>query len=150
MAELAMIICFLLIIVMGIGIYWLTKKRDFIAKLFRWLTEKRDFIAKLFKRIGSFVWKEITRLITSLLLFLALAEHQDGYYQILRWVVCIVGAYTAYLSFRMQKMIWAGIFGAVAILFNPIAPIHLSLEAWQPIDVITGILFIVSIFFVRH
>jgi hypothetical protein len=40
---------------------------------------------------------------------------------------------------------WMGTFAVIAVLFNPILPIHLSRELWQPIDVISGIVFLCSL-----
>ena len=39
---------------------------------------------------------------------------------------------------------WAvWLFGFIAVLFNPLIPIHLSREIWQPVDIVCGILFMV-------
>ena len=35
------------------------------------------------------------------------------------------------------------LFGFIAVLFNPLIPIHLSREIWQPIDVVCATLFVV-------
>ena len=84
----------------------------------------------------------IPAIIAAIMLFLALAPWPYGYYQLLRFVVCCVGAYIAYLAYIRQK-IWATwLFGFIAVLFNPLLPIYLSRELWQPIDIICGILFI--------
>lgn len=39
-------------------------------------------------------------------------------------------------------------FGGVALLFNPIIPIHGNREAWRPLDVAAGVGFLIM--FVRH
>jgi len=79
--------------------------------------------------------------ITGILLLAALGHWPYGYYKLLRFVVCGVGAYTAYTAYNQQK-IWAvWVFGFIAVLFNPLIPIHLSREIWQPIDIVCALLF---------
>ena len=91
----------------------------------------------------------IPSLIAATMLLLALAPWPYGYYQLLRFVVCGVGVYVAYTAYNWQKTWAVWVFGFIALLFNPLIPIHLSRELWQPIDVICAILFIVSLFAVR-
>ena len=91
----------------------------------------------------------IPALVAMIMLFVAVADLQYGYYQILRWVVCGVAVYIAYMAYSWGK-IWATwVFGFVAVLFNPIVPVYLTKEIWQPIDVICGILFGASTIFLK-
>lgn len=91
----------------------------------------------------------IPSLIATAMLLLALAELPYGYYQLLRFVVCGVSVYVAFTAFSWQK-IWAvWLFGIIALLFNPLIPIHLSREIWQPIDAICAVLFIVMAFVLK-
>jgi hypothetical protein len=84
----------------------------------------------------------IPAIAVALMLFGALASWPYGYYQILRFVVCGVGAYIAYMAYNWQK-VWAmWLFGVIAILFNPIVPIHLARDIWQPIDLMCALLFV--------
>ncbi len=76
----------------------------------------------------------------------ALWAHPYSYYQILRWVVTIVSAYSAYLAFNSKVTSWGWVFVVVAILFNPIAPVYLQKETWQILDLIGAIIFSVSLF----
>jgi len=76
------------------------------------------------------------------LLFLALGSHPYGYYQVLRWAITIIGAYSAYLAHESKDTTWAWIFGLIALLFNPIIPFTFARDTWQMIDLITaGIIF---------
>ncbi len=86
----------------------------------------------------------IPSIIAALMLFGALAPWPYGYYQLLRFLVCGVSAYVAYIAYSWQKLWATWLFGIIAVLFNPLLPIHLSREIWQPIDVICAIIFIVS------
>lgn len=85
-------------------------------------------------------------IICASLLFLAVLKMPIGYYTLLR-VVVFIGALLTILSLY-DKIIWAIIFTAIAILFNPIIPVYLYLKAyWIPLDIITGILFLLILFF---
>ena len=68
-----------------------------------------------------------------------------GYFQILRWVVSGVAIYNAYFAHELRKNRWVGIMVAIAILFNPIAPIFLQKETWVILDLITSVLMFATI-----
>ncbi|MBN2021068.1 MAG: hypothetical protein JW749_12695 [Sedimentisphaerales bacterium] len=83
-------------------------------------------------------------IIAAIMLFLALAPWPYGYYQLLRFVICGASIYVAFMAYNWHK-IWATwLFGFIAVLFNPLIPIHLSRELWQPIDVVCALLFIID------
>ncbi len=88
----------------------------------------------------------IPAIIASMMLFLTLAPWPYGYYQLLRFVICGVAGYIAFMAYNWKKIwaVWLFIF--VAVLFNPLIPIHLSHKVWQPIDIVCGILFIIVVF----
>jgi hypothetical protein len=88
----------------------------------------------------------ISPLIAAAMLLGALADLPYGYYQLLRFVVCGVGAYIAYMAYNWQKIWVVWLFGFIALLFNPLIVIHLSRELWQPIDFICAVLFIIVAF----
>jgi hypothetical protein len=91
----------------------------------------------------------IPAVIAALLLLLALADWPYGYYQFLRLVVCGVGIYMAVTVYQWRKMWAIWLFGIAAVLFNPFAPIHLSKDLWQPIDVGCAVLFLAGAFLLR-
>ncbi|MFA5778443.1 MAG: DUF6804 family protein [Candidatus Paceibacterota bacterium] len=68
----------------------------------------------------------------------AMWSHPYGYYQFLRWVVMVTGAYSAYIAYEHKNNTWAWIFGIITVLFNPIIPFTFSRSAWQLIDLITA------------
>lgn len=76
----------------------------------------------------------------------AMGSHPYSYYQILRWVVCISAAYTAYLYIQHERTGLFWLFAAMAVLFNPIAPIYLDRDTWQLLDLGAAAIFIVSAF----
>jgi len=96
-----------------------------------------NFIHSGKERLGSL---EILRLITIAMLFWALADNPFVYYQILRWLVCIVAGTLALQAYKQKNVLWAWMLAIMVVLFNPIDPTVLSREVWQAIDVICGIL----------
>lgn len=90
------------------------------------------------------------RLIAAGLLFWALARHSIDYFTLLRWVVCGVAAYTAYVAVAQESRAWPWVMGGIAVLFNPIIQVRLSRKTWAPIDVGTGVVLLVSIWFVQE
>ncbi len=92
----------------------------------------------------------IPTLVAATMLFVAIADLQYGYYQILRWVVCGVAVYIAYMAYTWGKVWATWVFGFIAVLFNPLIPVHLTKEIWQPINCICGILFCSSTVFLKE
>ena len=92
----------------------------------------------------------IPSLIAAGMLLCTLADFPYGYYQLLRFIVCGVGVYIAYTAYNWQKKWAMWLFGFIALLFNPLIPIHLSRGLWQPIDVICAILFVFVAFALKE
>ncbi len=86
------------------------------------------------------------KVVAILFLLGALADNPYGYYQLLRWGILIIGAYSAYSAYSAGKSSWTWIFGAIAVLFNPIIPFYFQRDAWQMIDVLVAIVFLVFLF----
>jgi uncharacterized membrane protein HdeD (DUF308 family) len=63
-----------------------------------------------------------------------------SYFQILRWVVAIVAIYNSYSFYRVKNNKWMIIMGAIAVLFNPITPIHFERETWEVLDVVAAVI----------
>ncbi len=66
-----------------------------------------------------------------------------AYYQLLRWVVCGVGAYSAYMAHKSGRTSWAWVFGVIAVLFNPIVPFYLARNTWQVLDLAAAVPFLI-------
>jgi len=88
----------------------------------------------------------VARVIAGILLLIALDRLPYDFYTLLRFVVCGVTAYGAYLALELKRKEWMWSFGIVAVLFNPIVPIHLRKDTWAFIDVGVAIFLFVSIF----
>lgn len=84
--------------------------------------------------------------VSGIILLLAIpAIWPYGFYQLLRWVVSLVAISNAYQANRLNLQGWMVTMIAIAILFNPIAPITFSKGTWIFFDLITAIImFIVS------
>jgi hypothetical protein len=80
--------------------------------------------------------------IVAVLLFIAVAPLPYGFYTFMRIIVCGCAGYMAYQGFsNEEKGMWPWILGFIAILFNPVATIHMTKEIWMAVDSITGIFF---------
>ncbi len=69
-----------------------------------------------------------------MLVFAAVEKQPDSFYTLLRWVCCAVFAFSGVTSFQMKHMLWLGIFGVLAVLFNPIFPLGLDRTQWIVAD----------------
>ena len=78
----------------------------------------------------------------TVLSLIALFPMPYGYYTVLRICVTICGGLTAYIGFNTgKKDIWVWLCIAVAIVFNPIIPVHLTREIWSVLNVLVAGLF---------
>lgn len=91
----------------------------------------------------------IPTIVIALLLLIAILPLPYGYYTFLRWVTCGMAAFTAFIAYQWEFKWALWVFIPLAILFNPIFPIHLTKEIWQPIDIVAAVLFSVSAFVLK-
>ena len=73
-----------------------------------------------------------------------------GYYIFLRFVVCIASIWIAVNGYKLERDWVPWVFGTQAVLYNPIFRVHLNVEAWTFLNLVSITLFIVAIFAVRH
>jgi Family of unknown function (DUF6804) len=97
-------------------------------------------------RIPWWIW-----LILAMLLSLATARLPYGYYTFLRITVC---AFTALIAFAgwgdgTISRTWSIAFIAIAILFNPLIPIHLKRTTWFYVDLIAACVILAHLLFMR-
>lgn len=80
----------------------------------------------------------------ALLLVAALFPWPYGYYVLLRIVVFVVAAWIAYEQWRLDDAISGRVvmFGAIALLYNPFLPIHLTKELWSVLNLTAAALFL--------
>lgn len=87
----------------------------------------------------------IAKLIAAIMLFAALGRHGYDYYTLLRWIACGVAAYTAFQAAQIKKVGWVIVFVIVAIVLNPVIPLHLKRESWAFFDIAAAVLLLLSI-----
>ena len=63
-------------------------------------------------------------------------QHPYSYYQLLRVVTCAVAVYMAWCSYTSRTTPLTVMYGGIAALFNPFAPVYLSRRLWHPIDLV--------------
>lgn len=89
----------------------------------------------------------IPQVVASIMLLVALnPENPYGYYVLLRWVVCGIFAYLAFLAFEKEKIEWVWILGITAAVYNPFVKMHLGREIWSLVNLITIAVAITSIY----
>ena len=88
--------------------------------------------------------------VAAVMLLGALGRWPYGYYTLLRIVTCGAAGYGAFVAYEWQRRMWVWIMVAVAVLFNPVVPVHLTREIWGVIDVGAAVLLVVSVFAVRQ
>ena len=103
---------------------------------------------KTFKSFASRRPHLVPCLAAAAMLLGAMAHWPYGYYTLLRWVTCLAGAFVAFLAFAWEKPRFAWPAVGVAILFNPLVPIHLDRETWRHIDIGTAVAFLAAAFLV--
>jgi FtsH-binding integral membrane protein len=96
--------------------------------------------------MNNFIKENWFKLLAAVLLFWALTNNTYDYYQLLRWAILIIGGCSAYFAYKNEEKGWTWIFSIMAILFNPIIPFYLTKSAWQTLDLITGFVFLISVF----
>lgn len=95
-------------------------------------------------------YKNIASVISVVLLLLAIpAIWPYGYYILLRWIITGSAIFLIWTASKLEKKFWIFLMVVVAILFNPIAPIHLDKQTWVVIDFMVAALFLVSIFKIK-
>ncbi|MCM8787533.1 MAG: hypothetical protein NC935_05710 [Candidatus Omnitrophica bacterium] len=87
----------------------------------------------------------LLRLISGLMLFLALGYHPYSYYITLRWIVSISSFYSGWVMSKIKRHNWAWFFFIVGVLFNPIIPVYLNRSTWQIIDFAFAVVFSYSL-----
>lgn len=87
----------------------------------------------------------LARLGAAVLLLVAVGQNPYDFYTIMRWVVCAVCTYAAFVEFERNRPGWAWLFVIMAVAFNPIVPVRLTRETWAPIDVLAAGILVASV-----
>lgn len=86
----------------------------------------------------------------TVLLWALYPDNPYGYYVFLRWMVGIVLAYVAYNAFIRSRDLFAWLFVAGAVAYNPVIPVELTRDIWNVISVATIILLSASVRMLRR
>lgn len=73
-------------------------------------------------------------------------ENPYGYYVLLRWVCFGVFGFLAVHAISRKLRGWGWILGIMALVYNPIFPVHLTREIWSVVNIVTIGIAVVSIF----
>ena len=95
------------------------------------------------KQTGISTINKLLWIVPVALLLIALLSLPYYYYQLMRWCICGCAAYIAYIHYKEKGSGFLTVtFIVIAILYNPIGPIHLFREAWIVINVVTALIFL--------
>jgi hypothetical protein len=72
-----------------------------------------------------------------LLLGIALFELPYGYYQLLRIAIFLTGLFHLWQSVERAEQLWAWTFGAITLIYNPIATLSLGRPLWMAVNIAT-------------
>ena len=77
------------------------------------------------------------------MLLAALLPWPYGYYNFLRFCVCGAAAFLAYQQWTHDDAAsqWVVVLAAIAVLYNPLVPIHLTRDIWSVLNVATAAAF---------
>jgi hypothetical protein len=95
------------------------------------------------KQTKKIITNNLLWLVPIALLLIALLSLPYYYYQLMRWAICGCSAYLSYQHYKEKSSgFLTVVFIVVAIVYNPIEPIHLFREAWMAINIITVVVFL--------
>lgn len=80
------------------------------------------------------------------LLLLCLAPMPYGYYMLVRFVAMVVFSVIAYHYYENDQPAIMVVFGALALLFQPIIKIALGRVMWNVVDVVVAIFLVIIVF----
>jgi len=91
--------------------------------------------------------KNIAIVISIVFLFLATIEGWTyGFFTLLRLVVFGTTVYLSWLAYRSERQSWIWLFGFIALVFNPLIPLHLGRGLWKVIDLLVAVFLFISVF----
>ncbi|MBN2579531.1 MAG: hypothetical protein JXB10_11125 [Pirellulales bacterium] len=78
----------------------------------------------------------------------ALYKHPYYYYTVLRWLACSAAVVLVWRG-AVQGIKWAWTLVPVAILFNPVAPMHFSRDTWRTLDIMSAVVIVLALIFME-
>jgi hypothetical protein len=86
------------------------------------------------------------KIVLAILFFLCLADLSYGFYQFVRFAGLIGFAILAYQANQQGRQTEMIIYGGLALLFQPFFKVALGRDIWNAVDVVVGIVLIISMF----
>jgi hypothetical protein len=86
----------------------------------------------------------ILHFVPAAMLVLAIGRWPYGYYMLLRVIVLATALLLASLIYQQGRAftVWIGLFVAVAFVYNPLVPLHLTRGVWSVLNLAVAVLFI--------
>jgi hypothetical protein len=85
------------------------------------------------------IWAGLASIV--LLMVAVFGRWPYSFYVLMRFVACGSAAYLAVCAHRDKSHFWTWMMAAVALLFNPLVPVHMSRHDWQRLDVVGAFVF---------
>jgi membrane-bound ClpP family serine protease len=87
---------------------------------------------------------KLASIVCGILLLAGIAQLPIGYYTFLRIAVTLCAIAIIVTEVKRRTTLWFILFGAIAILFNPVIPVYFYQKSiWIPIDAAAAVVFIV-------
>lgn len=89
----------------------------------------------------------LVRCIAAALAFYAVAKHPYIFYILTRWAIFLVCSWGLWLGRGRFWPSFAPAYIAVGLVFNPLLPFHFQRSTWHTLDLVAGIILLVSLAF---
>jgi hypothetical protein len=86
----------------------------------------------------------ISSSVAAILFFLAVLDMPYGFYTFVRLSAMLVSVFAMVIFYSFEQPHWVVMFSVIAILFNPIVPIHMSKSIWIAADLISAVIMLVG------
>ena len=93
-------------------------------------------------------WLTLARFGAAGLAVWAIGRQPYDFYMLVRWIVCLCAAYTAYLAFTEKRRGWAWVLVALAVVCNPIERFYLDRTRWAFVNGASAAILVGSCFVV--
>jgi hypothetical protein len=88
--------------------------------------------------------------VSSFLLWALSPTNPYAYYVLLRWICCAIFIFLTMQAKSQMSKSWTWILGFIAVLYNPLVPVHLDRLIWSVVNVVViGVAF-ASIFALKR
>lgn len=77
-------------------------------------------------------------------------DNPYGYYRLLRVVCCVIFSFLTYKAVILKKGNWGWVMASLALVYNPLFPLHMTRNIWSIVNIITIILAGILILILAH